>query len=268
MTAPKGASTAADGSRRYMVTGLALPSANTVLGALDKPGLNTWKLKRVAAAIASDPGLLAQCRNGEEWKAVRSALDTAPSPEADLGTAVHLWTERWDLGEDCSNVPPEVAPFLTQWQRLRDAYGLIPVLVERTVAHPELGYAGTLDRVMATELADVAEAIHPGCRLPHVLDVKTGKGVWPDHALQASAYANAPHLWDPDTDTLAPAPPVCTEVAVVASVHADEATLVPLWLPDAWEAFKAALTVWRWAAELGRSAVGHPLPEMADAFPW
>jgi hypothetical protein len=140
MTAPKGATTAKDGSRRYAVMGALMPSANTVLGVLDKPGLNTWKLKRVAAAIASDPGLLAQCRNGEEWKAVRSALDHSPSPEADLGTAVHLWTERYDLGEPLDECPPEVRPYLDQWVALRDEYGLIPVLVERTVTHLELGY--------------------------------------------------------------------------------------------------------------------------------
>lgn len=268
MTAPKGATTAKDGSRRYMVTGIPLPSANTVLGALDKPGLNTWKLKKVAAAIASDEGLLAQCRNGEEWKAVRTALDTAPSPEADLGTAVHLYTERYDLGEDVTDCPPDVRPFLDQWIRLRTDYGLIPVAVERTVAHPDYGYAGTFDRIMACELVDVADLIHPGCRLPHILDVKTGKGVWPDHALQAAGYAHAPYLWDPDTDTLVDKPACCTEVAIVASVHDDEAHLVPLELGDAWDAFKAACLIWRWAAETGRTAVRDALPDMASAYPW
>jgi len=268
MTSPKGASTATDGSRRYRVAGEALPSANTILGALDRPALNTWKLKGVAVALANDPELLELVLAGKEWRAIQKALDAAPTDARDLGTAVHAVTELYDLGEPTDGISPELVPFLEQWVRLREDYGLVPVLVERTVAHPFLGYAGTLDRVMASEFADVAELIHPSCRMAHVLDVKTGAGVWPDAALQLAGYANAPHLWDPDSDTLEDMVPVCKEVAIVASVHADEGHLVPVSIVDAWPAFQAALIAWRWANELAKGAVSAPLPDLHSALPW
>jgi hypothetical protein len=141
------------------------------------------------------------------------------------------------------------------------------------VCHPELGYAGTLDRVMATELADVADMLHPGCRLAHVLDVKTGKDVWPDAALQMSGYANATHVWDPEADTITPMAEMvrgglCPEAGIVAAVHADVAELYPLRLVEAWPGFTAAMAVWQWSNVDSKGAVGNKLPSMANAYPW
>ena len=241
MTAPAGAMTAGDGSRRYPVQGRQLPSANTVLSALDKPGLNVWKLKKVAAAIAADEILASMARAGEEYKAVRSALDHGPNPEAELGTAVHWWTEELDRGHSLNGMPEEVAPFVDQYRSTCLEFSLHPAAIERTVASLDPEYAGTFDRLMACSDREVRDMIHPGCGLLHVADIKTGKAVWPDVALQLAAYAHAPYIWTADQDLLEPKPETCTIMGIVLSLHADECRVVPVHIAPAWPTFLAAL---------------------------
>jgi hypothetical protein len=62
--------------------------------------------------------------------------------------------------------------------------------------------------------------------------------------------------------------PVCRERAIIASVHADEATLVPLTITDAWDAFRASLQVFAWTSEDSKAAVHPVLPRFAATFPW
>lgn len=273
MTAPAGAVTTSSGGRTYPVQGRNLPGVSTVLGVLDKPGLNVWKHKRIAYAVAVDPNIRDLASSEDTlYRATRLALDYAPTLEADLGTDVHAATELYDLHGTATTTLPFVQPYLDRWIEARDEYGIVPVSVERTVANIELGYAGTYDRIVT---------LHHGewtcgkwCESPnHTGDVKTGKQVWPDVAMQLAAYTNAPHLWTPPSapdandDVLGPRIPTCTQTGLVFALHADSVAIVPVHLVDAWHAVRGALLVSEWET-VKSHALYPPLERQATALPW
>ncbi len=85
---------------------------------------------------------------------IRSLIDYSLVPpdmldhKRDIGTAAHLATELWDLGDlNEEALDPQVAPYLEAWQRFRAESGFAVVEMEQRIYHPTYHYAGTLDRV-------------------------------------------------------------------------------------------------------------------------
>jgi hypothetical protein len=168
-----------------------LPSWSRLKDLLFKGGIETWKLKSVAKTIAlrTDLQLLA-ADDQTTYSAVRQALDASQN-KANVGTAVHRYTEYIDAGTlDRETVPAVAEPWVQAYERAKAEHGWSMVETEATVANLTVGYAGTADR-----FANI-----PGIGVV-CFDVKTGKGVWPDIALQLAAYANAEFIWVPPTDT-------------------------------------------------------------------
>lgn len=280
MTSPGGAQTGRDGGRIYPVQGFRMPSANSVLDKLDRPALNTWKLKNAVVGVATSPKLLKMAREGKEYAAAMQALDEAPTEKRDLGTAVHLATELYDrfgsIDEAMAGVDIEcqgadivaVREHLLQWVDARHHYGIEPVIIEATVCHMEILYAGTMDRAVTFRYPDVRDLFHVGCDLAHVLDIKTGDKVYPDVGLQLAGYANATHLWRHKDDTISLLENTCRQVGIVASLHADLCELRPVRLVEAWGTFAAAVLAWRWAEEDSRTALGAVVPSPSTSAPW
>jgi hypothetical protein len=99
----------------------------------------------------------------------------------DRGTAVHLACELDDLGDlDESTLDQALWPYLHAWRAFRKHTGFLPDPdgVERRLYHPDLKYAGTIDRV---------GLLPSGRRM--VLDIKTG-GKYPWYGPQLAAYVN------------------------------------------------------------------------------
>lgn len=96
-----------------------------------------------------------------------------------LGTAVHLACELHDQDNlDVESVDPAVLPFLDAWIKFRAERDFTPTLTEQQVYHPQLRYAGTLDR---TGMLD---------KKMGVIDIKTGAST-PVHGMQLAAYSEA-----------------------------------------------------------------------------
>lgn len=94
-----------------------------------------------------------------------------------LGTAVHLLTELYDLDDlDMDSLSEELMPYLTAWIRFRSETGFVPDLIEQRFHHPALGFAGTLDR---TGLINGRAA---------VVDVKKMLTLGPVVGVQLAAY--------------------------------------------------------------------------------
>jgi hypothetical protein len=75
VTQPAGATQNKSGGRHYPIQGRLMPSASTVTKVLEKPGLNIYKLKKVALAIATDSKLAEKAARGQEYGAAMDALD-------------------------------------------------------------------------------------------------------------------------------------------------------------------------------------------------
>lgn len=273
MTKPKAASDGPVG-RRYplLFDGevVKLPSANTVLGALDKPGLSVWKQKIVAFGVATNPDRYELAQSWDTcYEAVRACLDEA-SYEADLGTAVHEVTAAIDTGDPtpweelipATIKPDEVEPYAEQWARCKAEHRLTLVAVEQTVYNRRYGFAGTLDRAAVVPALGIEAAV--------IGDIKTGASVWPDTALQLVAYAHHEGTWNVERGA-GPALPVSPDIGVVFHLGPDFYEVVPMDLTEAWGAFLSAAACWKWSAEDSRRAIGpalKPPPPEDEQWPW
>lgn len=118
---------------------------------------------------------------------VRTAYFTPES--RDRGTNVHALTEQFDAGlVDLDMLADDpLLPYIQAWAKFTEDY--IPKFsrTEWAVANPDLGYAGTIDRVgtlMLPTKGSSASRVRRRC----VLDIKSGAKA-PTHPVQLAAYA-------------------------------------------------------------------------------
>ena len=98
---------------------------------------------------------------------------------AERGAFVHLTTELFDRGElNLEGLDPRLTPYLQAWEAFRGETRFEPLLIEKRVADPVRGYAGTFDR----------QGILNGKEV--LLDIKSG-AVGDTAAMQLAAYGNA-----------------------------------------------------------------------------
>jgi hypothetical protein len=166
----------------------------------DTFGLEQWGKRMVAKGVAMRPDLIASASaasvddKGTLDKVAEAAMETAgASSGRNLGTALHSFTERLDRGEPLRSLaaPPPLDKDLVAYAAALKAGGLTvePGGIERIVVLPELGVAGTLDRIVK---------LRKGGRA--IKDLKTAKDVsysWLEIAIQEACYARAPYIWDP-----------------------------------------------------------------------
>lgn len=212
---------------RYLIGGKPYTRATTWAGTVDERyNLERWQQRQVAFGLSQRQDLIARvaaCRpddKDELGKLCDAAIEAAKgSAGANLGTALHAFTERIDLGEDLV-VPAPWDADVAAYRATLDAAGIVidPVNVERIVVNHTLGVAGTFDR-----LAEVPD-LPGGCDLA-VVDLKTGGFLsWQSIAVQLALYARAEELYDPVSDTCSPMPFVNREWGVVVHLPAGTAS--------------------------------------------
>jgi len=179
--------------------------ATTVANTLaDRYGLEQWAKRNVALGLAAREDLYAQAAScTPEDKAdlnriVEQAEEAAKSRAgANLGTALHRFTERIDQGEEVQ-VPAQWQPDVRAYVEALTAHQVevIPRSNERVVVVPSIRVAGTIDKLVRI----------PGHPHPLVADTKTGQEVvkygMGEIAIQLSLYAGATHVWRGTTDDI------------------------------------------------------------------
>lgn len=242
-----------DGYGRYLLpdpatgTERAWTRATTLAKALsDTTGLHKWDCRMIVAGIVLRPDLHALAADPEADAAVLDRLADAARDAAgagrpaSTGTALHRLTERHDRGEHVTP-PARHAADLAAYAATMRAEGLAidPGHIERVTPVPELGVAGTFDRIVKV----------PG-HGPVIADVKTGQDLgnsWGEISIQLAVYAHGAGLWNgPGYD---PMPPVSQDKALVIHLPAGQARCELHWLDIAagWEAARlaAATRTWR-----------------------
>ena len=173
--------------------------ATTIASTLsDRYALEQWAQRNIIHGIGLRPDLyaLAAASKSDDKEllgkiAQQASEAAAASSSANLGTALHNLTERIDGGE-ILDVPSE-------WRADVDAYcqtladnsvKIIPGHIEGVVVVPQIGAAGTFDRLVEVD----------GQRM--VADLKTGANAitygTAEIAIQLAIYARGTHLWTGD----------------------------------------------------------------------
>lgn len=147
---------------------------------------------------------------------------------ANLGTALHAFSEALDRGEQ-PIIPPPYRPHMAAYTALMDQYGLEVVEIEKVVLCQTYDIAGTLDRIVRfTRDVDV-ELVGGGTYTFKkgtlaILDLKTGRDLsygWLEISIQLAVYAQAENIWDKEALTWSPMyPEIDKNVALVVHLPA------------------------------------------------
>jgi hypothetical protein len=146
--------------------------------------------KVISHALDNLPSIAERVGSGDplQLKRVRSELRNASSAHrdkaAELGTAVH---DAATQGRSPTQVSPEVAPRLRQYLDWLAVSGAEVLAAERQVWNLTLGYAGTFDLLVRLRDGTI-----------WLVDIKTGKASYPEHALQLIAYSMAEFVGEDD----------------------------------------------------------------------
>lgn len=236
--------------------------ATTLAGTLaDRFALEQWDQRNIVVGIGARQDLYAQAAacTPDDTKTLNGIVVQAKEASkskagANLGTALHRFTERLDAGElDPAQVPD---PWRADVQAYADAMSAAGIAVvdgwlERVLLVPEIDVAGTTDR-----LCNAME-----WQLPRIGDLKTAKDVlrygMVEIALQLAIYAHASHWFDPQTGQLHEMPLVDRDAAIVMHLPVGQATctLYEVDIAAGWEAVQLALAVRNWRKRKDLAAI-------------
>jgi hypothetical protein len=213
----------------------------------DRYGLEQWGKRMVAKGIATRDDLRALAaatplsQKKELNRVAQQALDAvAAKAGANIGTALHEWTAQLDRGEP-GDVPMPWGADVIAYRATLTEHSIIthPGLVERIVCLPELGVAGTFDRIVEWygQL--------------YIADVKTAADLsysWGSIAVQLALYSRASWAWNEEQQewgkVLAPE----RDKGLVIHLPAGQAKCELYWvdLQAGWEAATLAADVRAW----------------------
>jgi hypothetical protein len=188
------------GLRFYTWQGVEYPSVTTVrrLAGMPHP-LHQWTLNQVIARVTAHPWTLVKMltrkrrprervleknRIGEASKWLRVAATEERDASAKLGLAVHDAAAK---RIDPDTVDPVVRPRLLQFYAWLDIAQPEILAVEFQLFNLTVGYGGTCDLLCRLRDGSIA-----------VIDLKTGKGTYSEHALQVRAYRGAEFAGEDD----------------------------------------------------------------------
>jgi len=198
-------------------------------------------------AIITDPDAVAAA---VDW--LKGSPYRERDRKADIGTAVHAAIEAHILGAPAPAPSEDTEGHLAQFARFIETFNPFFELAEATVYNRTAKYAGTLDLI----------ATIPG-RGRALIDTKTSaSGVYPEAALQLSAYRYAEFIGLPD-GTEAPMPAVdgCAVLWLPGGDDPDGYALIPVVADEiVFRAFRHIVEVARWQEETAKGVVGQPLP--------
>lgn len=227
----------------------------------DRYGLERWGHRMVAVGLAARHDLYARvaATRLDDKQALDKLCDeakdaAAASAKANLGTALHAFCERVDLGETVQIPEPwdaDVAAYRTQL----DAAGIEILQVEKHVVIPQYELAGRLDRILSF-----------GSQ-PVIADLKTGATLeysWGGIAVQLACYANAETIYDARTQKHLPMPDVRKDVALVIHLPAGQARCTLWWvdIKAGWEAAEHAAWVRTWRKQKALAEPWRPATQL------
>lgn len=235
--------------------------ATNFIRALDDGyALARWSEARVAYGLSRRPGLLAHAAaltladedRAELASVVEQAKEAAgASDAAELGTAMHKWTERYDRKQlRPGDMPDDVLTDVAAYGGALANAGLEvwPEYIERTVCLPELGVMGTFDRLLCSRISSRLCELCPDDVL-FVGDLKTGLNELTygqvKAAQQFALYAYASHVVSEARDGWEPMPRVCPHVGVMMHlpVGSGQCTLYRVDLVRGWAFVEESLRV-------------------------
>jgi hypothetical protein len=244
VTAPKLARSTASGRvYEHPLTGERVPSVTTIIsGGVPKPALPRWAAKSAAEYAAKSWDTLAPLDADERVTLIKGAPWRESGRAADLGSLIHDAIDCWLSDAPLPDWPADAEGFMAGFTDFLSEREPHVVHTEGTIWNREHGYAGTFDLL----------AVING-RLT-LIDHKTGKGVYPEVALQLSALAHGEVIVAPDGSEQ-PMPAV--DLFGVLHLRPRSWALVPVTPTGvSFDAFLAAKQITEWTRDVAPGVLG------------
>jgi hypothetical protein len=227
---------------------IAYTRATTIANSLDDASaLTAWKMRMAAIGLTTRPDILLSITAAQDDKmAVNSLIEDAmevagANKAANIGTAIHSFAERLDLGQDLGIVPPQWAPDVKAYEHATKI--LNNKFIEQFCVLDKFKIAGTPDRVVEYK----GELF--------IADIKTGRVDHPNNiSIQLAIYANG-LPYDAATATRSTWGEVNKEKAIIIHLPAGTGTCKLMWI-DIKEGFKGlqfAMKTRKWRDQKGLS---------------
>lgn len=172
----------------------------------DESALTNWRINKAIKGTAGDPAIQARAVAAKDderdvWAKLRDASIQAGRGDeaADIGTALHAMSQRWEDALDDFSPPEPYLSSLTAYSQCLELYGLVSTHFEFQCVNLEYRTAGTCDRIYQTTrslIAPTGEIIPEGTNL--IGDLKTGKSLeysTAGYTIQLALYAQS-QLYD------------------------------------------------------------------------
>lgn len=219
----------------------------------DTSNLSKWLCRMTIKGLVTDEALIVKTEDTDIDdrrtldRIVDQAKDKAGANDAAAnGTAIHTLTEKEDRGEKY-RVPAKWRKHIDGYKRLKEDSGLEfpPQFIERVVVVPELGVAGTFDRLCVVK-EDMTVSVNGKIfflRKGEVVvgDVKSNKSL--DYAqvsiaTQLAVYSRAKYMWNLHTEEWEPLPVLNQNVGFIFHLPSTtgDAALYAIDLEAGWEA--------------------------------
>jgi hypothetical protein len=235
-------------------------SVTSVISTLDKPALRYWVGKQTAQYAVDERSLwlpIADTDPKAAFDLIKGAPWRSTENSAALGSAVHAAVEARILGgdPDIEKVDEDVRPFVRSFLEFEKMFTPQWEMSEATVLSYTHGYAGTVDAIATFDRPDL------GLVGRYLIDWKTGKGIYPDAALQLAAYRHADVVLLPN-GTEEPVPH--TDGAIVVKVRPRSYEVYPVDVSEnTFKFFRHIQVAWKWVHEGSKDVLGRPIRPVA-----
>lgn len=226
----------------YYLGDVKLDGVTTLLGnGLPKPALINWAANATAEYAVDNWDDLAQMSLSERLKVLKGSRYAITDEAKARGTEVHDLAEKLAKGEEIE-VPDAIAGHVSSALRFLEDYQFESILTETSVFHEKALYGGTFDLLGRSGLPE-----HSGKVI--LADWKTNRtGIFPETALQLTAYAKATHYVDRDGVEQAVSELGITDLWAIW-IRSDGYEVYPMEFSDrTWQAFGSIVSVARGAA--------------------
>ena len=232
---------------------VAYTRATTIANSLDDPAaLTAWKMRMAAIGLTVRSDLLLAISAAQEDKMainkyIEDAMEVAgASRAATIGTALHSFAEKLDLGQDIGPIPDEWAADLVAYQKATEQ--LNKIFIEQFCVLDKYKIAGTPDRVVE----------YKGERF--IADIKTGRIDHPNNiAIQLAIYAHG-SPYDIATGRRGSWGDVNKDKAIIIHLPAGTGLCKLVWIDiaEGWKGVQFAMKVRQWRDKKGLAT---PFPE-------
>jgi len=207
----------------------------------EKSGLHNWLTSKAMEGLGRKPELVAKVisvspyeDHKSEWTTLREEAINAGrgSWKADMGTAVHAMSERWEKEPDWDPGDP-FRTALEAYSKVQSALGLKSQMFEVQIVNDVLKVAGTADRVYELTLpllTPSGDILPPGTLV--IGDLKTGSSLEysiAGYSIQLAGYAGGV-LYDVEANRRMPTPSINQRWGIIMHLAVDEGTCEFLWV--------------------------------------